>query len=68
MRKSQNLDSNRFVSLGWKLEKSLPRKRGETVAQLLRESPSLEMFHSPGDVALGDAVNGLVVMGWGWTW
>jgi len=54
MRKSQNLDSNRFISSGWTLEKSLPRKRGETVAQLLREwwshhpwrcSTALEMWH-----------------------
>ena len=46
-------------------------KSSDAVAQLLREvgePPSLEVFKSFGDVALGDVVSGHGGVGWGWAW
>lgn len=50
---------------GWILGTiSFPKSSG-TAAQGGVESPSMEVFQSCGDVALGDMV-GMVGLGWGW--
>ena len=40
----------------------------EQTAQGVVGSPTLEVFHNCGDVALRDVVSGHGGMGWGWTW
>lgn len=52
-------------------EQFVPLWCGDAVAQLPGEgvgSPSVDVFHTRGDVALRDAVGGRGGAGWGWGW